>query len=162
MPALIAIIIILGFLIGVYALYMHFRVGIRKMISYIDVFAHLDRIAPRSTVQLSNEVKDTYVKVVVFVPDAHAEKVRNAIGESGGGRVGNYSFVTFSSAGIGRYKPEQGAHPSIGEVGKLESVEEERIEFTVSNKNLDKVITAIKKVHPYEEQVIDIYPIGSI
>jgi hypothetical protein len=99
------------------------------------------------------------VKVVVYVPDAHAEEVRQAIGKAGGGVIGNYSYSSFSSLGIGRYLPGPGAHPMVGTVGVHEKVEEERIEFTCSRQNLKNVVEIIKKVHPYEEIVIDIYPI---
>lgn len=99
------------------------------------------------------------VKVVVYVPDAHADEVRQAIGQAGAGRIGNYSHCTFSSLGTGRYLPEPGAHPMVGTVGVHERVEEERIEFTCDRECLAKTVAVIKKVHPYEEIVIDIYPL---
>ncbi len=102
------------------------------------------------------------VKIVIFVPESHTDIVREAIGEAGAGRIGNYTYCSFSSKGVGRFKPENGAHPAIGEVGKLESVQEERIEF-VCDRNLAKdVVAAIKKVHPYEEIAMDIYPLEEI
>ncbi len=163
MPVLVVLLFIAGLLLGIYAIVLHYKNLLLKVVRYIDVFAHLDRIAPKA--KQGSQVKNpgiAYVKVVVFVPDAHAEAVRNAIGEAGGGKVGNYSFVTFSSAGIGRFRPEVGSNPNIGTLGKLETIEEERIEFTTTRENLEKVISAIQKVHPYEEQVIDVYPIGHI
>ncbi|MEI7741103.1 MAG: hypothetical protein WCJ29_01210 [bacterium] len=99
-------------------------------------------------------------KIVVFVPLSHADAVREAIGLAGGGRIGNYSFCTFSSRGVGRFKPEDGAHPAIGQVGKLEQVEEERIEFVCDAALTDKVIVAIKKVHPYEEVALDMWALA--
>lgn len=98
------------------------------------------------------------VKVVVFVPTIHADIVREAIGKIGGGYIGKYSFCSFSTKGIGRFKPEEGAKPAIGEIGKLEEVEEERIEVTCFKNQLKKVVAAIKAVHPYEEVVLDVYP----
>lgn len=100
-----------------------------------------------------------HVKVIVFVPVTHAEQVRIAIGDAGAGKIGNYTFCTFSSAGTGRFKPEVGANPAIGSVGKLEIVEEERIEFVCPKEILDAVITAMKAAHPYEEVAYDIYPL---
>lgn len=91
------------------------------------------------------------------VPVESAEKVRQAIGEAGGGKVGNYSFCSFSVRGTGRFLPGAGAHPAIGEVGELEEVEEEHIEFNCSNELVENVIVAIRSVHPYEEPAIDIY-----
>ncbi|MBP6858281.1 MAG: hypothetical protein KBC33_00400 [Candidatus Pacebacteria bacterium] len=96
-------------------------------------------------------------KIIVYVPLTHTDIVRKAIGEAGGGKLGNYSFCSFSIRGIGRFKPEMGAQPHIGEVRKLEEVEEERIEITVENSLVDQVVAAIKKVHPYEEVALDIY-----
>ena len=102
------------------------------------------------------------VKIVVFVPESHTDIVREAIGKVGAGKIGNYTYCSFSSKGIGRFKPEEGSHPNIGEVGELESVQEERIEF-VCDRNLAKdVILAIKKVHPYEEVALDIYPLEEL
>ncbi len=99
------------------------------------------------------------VKIVVYVPEANADEVRDAIGKAGGGKIGNYIFCSFSSKGIGRFLPQEGANPAIGEVGKLEQVEEERIEVTCTRDLAAEVIAAIKKVHPYEEVALDVYPL---
>jgi len=98
------------------------------------------------------------VKIVVTVPEDNADELRQAIGNVGGGRIGNYTHCSFSVKGIGRFKPEDGAHPAIGEVGKLEEVIEERIEVTCEEDKLNNVVAAIRKVHPYEEPAIDVYP----
>lgn len=98
------------------------------------------------------------VKIVVTVPEADADKLRQAIGDADGGRIGNYAHCSFSVKGVGRFKPETGAHPAIGEVGKLEEVVEERIEITCEQAKLQNVIKAIRTAHPYEEPAIDIYP----
>ena len=99
------------------------------------------------------------VKIVVFVPEIHSDAVRKAVGDAGAGKIGNYSHCSFSSKGQGRFLPLQGANPMIGEVGKSEVVEEERIEFVREKAKLEQVVEAMKKVHPYEEVVFDIYPL---
>jgi hypothetical protein len=96
-------------------------------------------------------------KLVVTVPLSHADAVREAIGQAGGGKLGNYSFCSFSTRGIGRFKPDEGAQPHIGAVGILESVEEERIEATCEDAVVKNVTAAIRKAHPYEEIALDIY-----
>ncbi len=98
-------------------------------------------------------------KIVVYVPLTHADKVREAIGVAGGGKLGNYSFCSFSTKGIGRFKPEADAKPAIGEVGKFEEVEEERIEVTCDADLVGDVVAAIKQSHPYEEIAMDVYPL---
>lgn len=100
-------------------------------------------------------------KIVVYVPVTHADAVRDAIGRAGGGALGNYSHCTFSVRGIGRFKPEEGADPHIGSVGKREEVEEERIEVTCNPDVVGKVIAAIKEAHPYEEIALDVYALES-
>jgi hypothetical protein len=102
------------------------------------------------------------VKIVVTVPETHTDAVREAMGNAGAGKINNYNHCSFSSKGIGRFRPEQAADPHIGEVGKFEQVTEERIEVTCSREKLDDVIKAIKKVHPYEEVALDIYPLENI
>jgi hypothetical protein len=101
-------------------------------------------------------------KIVVFVPTSHADQVREAMGKAGAGRIGNYTYCSFTSKGIGRFKPEQGANPTIGSVGKFEEVEEERIEMVCESSLLQQVIAAIKAVHPYEEVALDVYPLENI
>ncbi len=102
------------------------------------------------------------VKIVVFVPETHADMVREAMGRAGAGKIGNYTNCSFSSKGVGRFKPEAGAHPAIGNVGKPELVQEERVEAVCERPLIKEVVAAIKKVHPYEEVALDIYPLEEI
>jgi len=104
-------------------------------------------------------MKSDNVKIVVFVPETHTDIVREAMCKAGAGKIGNYSYCTFSTKGVGRFKPEGGASPHIGQVGKLEEVLEERIETIVERNKLQEVIRDIKAVHPYEEVALDIYPL---
>src|SRR4051812_38161210 len=104
-----------------------------------------------------------YVKIAVTVPESHADILRQAIGEAkGAGRIGKYSFCSFSVKGVGRFRPESGASPHIGEIGKSEEVVEERIEVRCERSKIQEVIKAIKKVHPYEEIALDVYPLENI
>jgi hypothetical protein len=98
-------------------------------------------------------------KIVMYVPESHAEILREAIGNAGAGKIGNYSHCTFTMKGTGRFKPLEGAHPMIGEVGTLEEVPEERIETICEEAVLKDVLKAIQEVHPYEEPATDVYPI---
>jgi hypothetical protein len=102
------------------------------------------------------------VKIVVFVPETHTDIVREAMSGAGAGIIGNYTACSFSSKGIGRFNPESGANPAIGQVGKTEKVDEERIEMVCPKDKCSDVIAAIKKVHPYEEVACDIYPLWEV
>jgi len=102
-------------------------------------------------------VSSSYVKLVVFVPENAADGVREALGNAGAGHIGNYSFTSFSTRGIGRFKPESGARPHVGTIGIIEEVVEERIETVCPRAILDKVVAAMKSAHPYEEVAYDVY-----
>ena len=101
-------------------------------------------------------------KIVVFVPEANGEDLRQAMGEAGAGRIGNYSHCSFTTRGVGRFKPQAGASPAIGEVGKAEAVAEERIETVCAEDRLRDVLVAIRQVHPYEEPAIDVYALEAM
>lgn len=104
-------------------------------------------------------MKKETVKLVVFAPETHADIMRKAMGKAGAGLVGDYKHCSFSVKGIGRFIPLKTAHPTIGKIGELTEVVEERIETVCFKKDLNKIISAIKKAHPYEEVAIDIYPL---
>jgi hypothetical protein len=107
------------------------------------------------------EISD-YVTIIITVPETHADIVREAMGRAGAGKVGNYSYCSHSSKGIGRFMPSKDSHPFLGEKDVLEEVLEERIETVCALNVLEHVIEEIKKAHPYEETVIEIYPVYEI
>jgi len=103
-----------------------------------------------------------FVKIVVYVPATHADEIRNVLAESGAGYIGNYDYCSFSVKGIGRFRPQNGATPFIGEIGAVEAVDEERIETVCPKNNLEQVLATVKMAHPYEEPAIDVYPLLQI
>ena len=98
-------------------------------------------------------------KIVVYVPEDHADQLREAMGNAGAGEIGKYTHCTFTVKGTGRFKPGEGANPTIGNVGELAEVTEHRIETVCSQAKLKQVLKAIKNAHPYEEPATDVYPL---
>ena len=107
-------------------------------------------------------MKNQKVTLETYVPETHSEQVRRAMGEAGAGRIGHYAHCSFSVKGIGRYRPEPGAKPAIGKIGKIEEVKEERITMVCEKRLLKHVVIAIKKAHPYEEVPIFAYPMEDV
>lgn len=99
------------------------------------------------------------VKIIVTIPIENVEEVRNAICEAGAGIIGNYTYCSMSTKCIGTFKPNDNANPYIGENNKLEFVEEEKLEVVCGVDNVKKVISKLRKAHPYEEPAIDIIPL---
>ncbi|MEX0918585.1 MAG: hypothetical protein WDZ85_01290 [Candidatus Paceibacterota bacterium] len=104
-------------------------------------------------------MKTKNVKLVVFIPVTHADEIRQALGEAGAGKIGNYDFCSFSTQGKGRFRGNKNTNPAIGKAENYETVEEERIEVMMPRDILDSVIEKVKSVHPYEEVALDVYPL---
>ncbi|MFD1363034.1 Nif3-like dinuclear metal center hexameric protein [Lentibacillus salinarum] len=98
------------------------------------------------------------LKLAVFVPETHAEGVRDAMSEEGAGHIGDYSHCTFQSAGQGTFKPLDGTNPYIGSQGEVAFVDEVKIETILPDSKLSSVLEAMTAAHPYEEAAYDIYP----
>lgn len=75
-------------------------------------------------------------KVVVFVPEQYAQKLCEAM-------------------------VREGASPFMGSINQISSARDIRIESSVSQENLDKVIRTIVKNHPYEDVDYDVYEISN-
>lgn len=99
------------------------------------------------------------VQITTTVPLKNADAIREALGEVGAGRLGDYSFCSFSIRGKGRFKPSENADPHIGEANKLEVVEEEQISVNCDRRDAKRVVAALRAAHPYEEPLIDIVPL---
>ncbi|MEM8966425.1 MAG: Nif3-like dinuclear metal center hexameric protein [Bacteroidota bacterium] len=93
----------------------------------------------------------TLQKLTTFVPLENAEAVLNALSEAGAGNIGNYQNCSFQISGTGTFQPNEQANPHIGETGKLERVDEQRIEVILPNHLTNRVLQALRTAHPYEE-----------
>lgn len=100
-------------------------------------------------------------KLVVFVPVTHTDKVAEAIHTAGAGSIGEYTNCSFRTLGTGTFKGSEKSNPAIGLKGKIEKVDEVKIEVLVNSFDLKKVIAEMKKVHPYEEVAYDVYPLAN-
>lgn len=118
-----------------------------------------EKLGLQNTAVLEPVGREQYVKLVVFIPTGHVQEVHRAISEAGAGWIGNYSHCAYHTRGEGMFQPLAGAKPYLGQQGKLELVEESRLETIVPTKKLDSVIQAMLRTHPYEEVAYDLYPL---
>lgn len=96
-------------------------------------------------------------KLVVFVPEAHVEKLSSAIFAAGGGHIGNYSECSFNTPGNGTFNAGRGTHPYIGQQGQMHIEKEIRVEIVFQAWLESKILKAVKEAHPYEEVAYDIF-----
>jgi dinuclear metal center YbgI/SA1388 family protein len=101
-------------------------------------------------------------KLVTFCPSSHAGQVREAILNAGAGQIGNYDCCCYNTMGEGTFRALEGANPYVGELGKIHSEAEIRIETIFPAYLENAVISALKKAHPYEEVAHDIYPLTNL
>lgn len=99
---------------------------------------------------------DMLAKIVVFVPEAHLEAVRNAMARAGAGIIGEYSHCSFASRGEGTFLGSSESEPSVGKKGKLEVVPEVRLEMVAPRARVHHIVAVMKDIHPYEEAAYDV------
>ena len=138
--------------ICVYAMHTNYDTAKNGLNYYLAKTLGLEQISA-----LKTHYREALYKLVVFVPEDSLSVVRNAMYEAGAGWIGNYSNCGFFVKGNGTFKPLEGTNPYIGQTGKLETVDEYRLETIVPEKLLDSVIQSMLKAHPYEEVAYDVY-----
>ncbi|HAQ18776.1 MAG TPA: Nif3-like dinuclear metal center hexameric protein [Prolixibacteraceae bacterium] len=100
-------------------------------------------------------------KLVTFVPNADAEKVRKALFDAGAGHIGNYGSCSFNQVGQGSFRGNEQTNPYVGEKNQLHFEEETRIETIFPKHIQSRVIQSLLAAHPYEEVAYDIYPLDN-
>ena len=107
--------------------------------------------------QILEPMQGSLRKLVVFVPENHAGEVRKAMFEAGAGHIGQYDQCSFNSQGTGTFRAGEKANPWSGETGEIQYEPEVRIEVICDAHHLNRIVAAMKQVHPYEEVAWDAY-----
>lgn len=102
------------------------------------------------------------IKLYTFVPEKHAEKVRQALFLAGAGNIGNYSHCSFNVLGSGTFMAEKQAKPFVGKVGKIHIEQEEKIEVIFPSYAKNTIISALINNHPYEEVAYDLVSLQNL
>jgi dinuclear metal center YbgI/SA1388 family protein len=103
--------------------------------------------------------EDLLLKLVTFVPQDHAENVRNAIFNAGGGFIGNYDHCSYNLSGQGSFMAHEGPNPFVGKKGEIHFETEVRIETIIPAYLQNTIKQALFNAHPYEEVAYDLYPL---
>ena len=97
--------------------------------------------------------------LVFHVPATHVEEVKEAVFAAGAGTMGNYEKCSWQVLGTGQFLPMEGASPYIGTVGRVEKVDEYRVEMTVDESVISAVVSALLDAHPYEVPSYQLVPV---
>ncbi len=98
-------------------------------------------------------------KLVIFVPEENVDAVAGALADAGAGVIGEYTHCTFRTPGTGTFLGGEATGPYVGEKGRLEKVEEIRLETVVPAHTAGRAVAAATDAHPYEEIALDLYPV---
>ncbi|MCM1519317.1 MAG: Nif3-like dinuclear metal center hexameric protein [Lachnoclostridium sp.] len=113
-----------------------------------------------SDIKILSPRRDALSKIVTYIPASHADNVREVMTRYGAGHIGNYDCCTFSTEGQGRFRALEGCKPYVGAVGEIHTEEEVKIEAVVPNFAINRLKSAIRLSHPYQEPVIDVFPMS--
>lgn len=144
--------------------------AIRSHISIYAIHTNLDNviwgvngeIAKRIgllNVKVLSPLNHTHRKLVTFVPQEHATRLKEALFAAGGGTIGNYSECSFSSTGTGTFKALEGANPYVGQKDKQHQEREEKIELIFPITAQSELVHALHAAHPYETVAYDLLPL---
>ena len=102
-------------------------------------------------IHILRPVKQQLRKLVTYCPVSISAEIRKALFEAGAGKIGNYDECSFNADGTGTFRGGENTNAFIGEKGKQHHEPETRIELIFPFYLQSKIITALKKAHPYEE-----------
>lgn len=98
-------------------------------------------------------------KMEIFIPATHLAALQKALQSVDAGHIGNYDSCLSYSKVTGCWRPLAGSHPYLGRENEISVKPELKVEVTCLREKVDSIIEAIKKVHPYEEPVINVIPL---
>ena len=101
------------------------------------------------------------VKLEFYVPTTHVNQVKEAVFSAGAGKIDNYDYCSWETEGSGQFRPCSKSHPFIGEIGKIETISETKVELICGKQIIPKVIEALKLAHPYETPAYQYWDIQS-
>ena len=100
-----------------------------------------------------------YCKIEIFIPESHLKILQETLRDCGAGHIGNYDSCMSYSRVNGTWRPLEGTKPYSGKIGEVSTEEEIKAEVTCKISEIDRIIKAVKEIHPYEEPVINVIPL---
>ncbi|MFX1782677.1 Nif3-like dinuclear metal center hexameric protein [Prescottella equi] len=114
----------------------------------------LGLVATRPLVPIPDTATD---KWVVMVPTTDTVRIREALFAAGAGELGDYRECSWTVTGDGQFRPLPGAAPTLGVVGEVETVREDRVEVIAPRRSRARILDALRAAHPYEEPAFDVF-----
>lgn len=101
------------------------------------------------------------VKIEIFIPTEYVDSLLDELAKVQVGVIGNYDHCCSLTPVRGTWRPLPGAKPYEGKVGVLQSAAETKVEVNSRREYVQAALEVIRRVHPYEEPVINIIPLAN-
>ncbi len=101
-------------------------------------------------------------KHIAFVPVGDLQVVIDALSAAGAGQIGDYERAAFAAEGTGTFRPLPGASPAVGEVGRIEQVQEAMLQMVAPRSRRSAVVAALRAAHPYEEPAFEVIALADL
>lgn len=98
----------------------------------------------------------TCCKLEIFIPETYLGLLQEALQRVDAGHIGSYDCCMTYSAVTSCWRPLEGSTPYIGNCGEISMEKELKVEVTCLRARLKETLDSIKKIHPYEEPVINV------
>ena len=105
------------------------------------------------------EMNTSYLKLEIFIPETHLPALQTALQGVDAGHIGNYDSCLSYSPVMSTWRPLPGTAPYIGTEGQTSCEPELKVEVTIRVEKYQETMDTIKRVHPYEEPVINTIPL---
>ena len=100
-----------------------------------------------------------YCKLEIFVPESHLQPLQQALQAADAGHIGDYDCCLSYSQVISCWRPLEGSCPYLGTPGQLTVAPELKVEVTCRREQVEEILAAVRRVHPYEQPVIQVIPL---
>ena len=129
------------------------KYGVNKKIADIIGVENVKILSPK---------KNLLRQLVVYCPKKDCESLRLALFQAGAGSIGDYDYCSFNLQGKGTFRPLKNANPHVGDIGKIHTEDEERIEVVYSLNKEKEILSAMQESHPYEQIAYQLYTLENL
>ena len=102
-----------------------------------------------------------FLKLEIYIPETNLGELQGVLQKEDAGHIGNYDSCMAVSRVTGMWRPLQGSNPFIGSENEVSEGPELKVEVRIRAEALESTIDSIKRIHPYEEPLINVIPLLS-
>jgi len=95
-------------------------------------------------------------KIETYIPEEALKDIQKALLAVDVGHIGKYRGCMNLYPVTGSWIPLEGSHPLIGNTDERSVEPELKVEVVIKDEQTEETISAIRRVHPYEEPVINV------